>query len=547
MSRGRKVSGIEFGFIIFQSFAAMMLFGILMTYVMARLSFEGSEDYLPVDITYTKSEMRVDNYETYSDTYYVNTYCYVVNGKEYTKTANTDIAIEPGTKEQRYYCPTDPERLSKYRSVKEMYPIPWTVIVFFVLFQIPAIFFLVKIINKKREMKTEHAAYEEKIRKDMQKNRDLYKSLGFQLNEAALFSTLEPMRQRIDKNQKALDRIEKRKIAIVNGNVVLLIAYVLVAVIDNIRRNKIEEQLATDLRSFYIDYKRNIGEPVLDQLLEGVCYKPGQGFSVEEVKSFGVYRNSFYNYQSEDYIEGVYKGVGYRQADVRRERQRNESKLSSMTEGLTGRISVYDFKKNLEGDIVIRSKNNSDGVISNLTKVDMENVAFNEKFEVYAKSAHMVFYLLTPQFMEYLLKLDLGGRMVLRFTGNQVIVLRNCITGIFEPDLKQPLDIPYEIGKSYQELKDILDFIDILNLDQMAEEANARAAYGESAPYSVASDAVKEPAYGVVDEEDSIFGGPDFLEPDIEDDGFHTDNEELENWNQPVSSVQSKSGLKLRL
>ena len=545
MSRGKKVSEIEMIFFIFQSLAAIMLFGILTNYLVIRLSF-GGEDYLPVDITYTKSEMRVGDYDT---TYYVNTYCYVVNGNEYTETANTDTAIEPGTKEQRYYCPTNPERLSRYRSFKEEYAIPWHVIVLFVIFQISAIFVHVKIKKKKHEIETEHTAYEEKIRKDMQKNQNQYKNLGIQLDEQRLFLALEPLRKRIDKNQRTLAAMEKRKEAVNSGGAVLLIAYALVVVIDNFRRGKIEEQLAADLRSFYIDYKRNIGEPVLNQLLEDVSYKPGQGFSAEEVKSFGVYGNRLFNYQSEDYIEGVYKGVGYRQADVRRERKKNESELSIMTEGLNGRISVYDFKKNLDGDIVIRSKNNSDGVVSNLTKIDMENIVFNQKFEVYAKSAHMVFYLLTPQFMEYLLKLDFGGKLVLRFTGNRIIVLRNRITGIFEPDLKQPLDITYEIGKSYQELKDILDFIDILNLDKMAEEANARAAYGESIPFDVSPDTVKEePVYGVVNQEDSIFGGPDFEEPNISaGNGPDIENEELENWNKPVSSGESKSGLKLKL
>lgn len=370
-------------------------------------------------------------------------------------------------------------------------------IINFVIFESIAVFLLVKIIKKKREIKIEHTTYEEKIRGDMQKNRDLYKSLGFRLDEQKLFSTLEPLRQRIAKNQKALEGIERRSMVMMSGNIVLMTAYMVVAVIDGIRINKIQNQLDTDLRKFYTDYKQNIGGPVLRLLLEDFQYRPEQGFSAEEVEGFGVYRSMLSHYQSEDYIEGVYKGVHYRQADVKIERQKceseisvmtqffehlvflinrgRESELSVMTQRLMGRISVYDFKKDLDGDIVIRSKQDSDDVIANLTKVNMENVAFNEKFEIYAKSAHMVFYLLTPQFMEYLLKLDLGGRLVLRFTGNRIIVLRNRITGIFEPDFKQPLDIPYEIGKSYQELKDILDFIDILNLDKVAEEVNARA------------------------------------------------------------------------
>lgn len=421
------------------------------------------------------------------------------------------------------------------------------IVIMFVIFETLAIFHLTKVKKKKREIKNTNTAYEEKIRQNMQKNRELYKNLGIRLDEQKLFLALEPLRKRIRKNQKALEKIKKHVMLMEHG-LIFIILYFFVVVIDRLRVNKIQTQLDADLRQFYTDYKRSIGEPVLRLLMEDVQYKPGQGFSKEEIAGFGVYGNRYANYQSEDYIEGVYKGVYYRQADVKIERSQNESELSAMTRGLTGRISVYDFKKGLTGDILIRSRQNSDGIIANLTKVDMENIAFNEKFEVYAKSAHMVFYLLTPQFMEYLLGMDYLGSIVLRFTGNQIIVLRNHITGIFEPDLKQPLDIPYEIGKSYQELKDILDFIDMLNLDKVAEEANARATYGEGMPFSAASDAGKEePKYGVVDEEDSIFGGPDFLKPDMEDNGFNAENDELENWNKPVSPSESKSGLKLKL
>ncbi len=545
--RGKQLTGKEMGFVIYQSIAGMMLLGIFFCCLAAILNFHGSEEYLPVDVTYSSARM----YTEEGQTRYVNTYSYVVNGQVYQKTENSAVEIESGTTIRRYYCPSNPEYLSEYSSRKEcildLLAASGHVVIMFVIFEALAIFHLVKVIKKKREIKTANTVYEEKIRSSMQKNREVYKSLGIRLDEQKLFLALEPLRKRIMKNQKALEKIKKHFMAMEHG-LIFIILYFFVVVIDRLRVNKIQNQLDADLRQFYTDYKRSIGEPVLRLLLEDVQYKPGQGFSKEEIAGFGVYGNRRAAYQSEDYIEGVYKGVHYRQSDVKIERFQNESELSAMTQGLTGRISVYDFKKGLTGDILIRSRQSSDGVVAGLTRVNMENVAFNEKFEVYAKSAHMVFYLLTPQFMEYLLGLDYLGSLVLRFTGNQVIVLRNHITGIFEPDLKQPLDIPYEIGKSYQELKDILDFIDMLNLDKVAAEANARAEYGEGISFSAASDAGKEePKYGVVDEEASIFGGPDFLKPDIEDNGFNAENDELENWNKPVSSGESKSGLKLKL
>ena len=147
------------------------------------------------------------------------------------------------------------------------------------------------------------------------------------------------------------------------------------------------------------------------------------------------------------------------------------SELLNMQRGLRGRVSVYDFNKSIQGEMVIKTKE-TNAYIKNMEKVVMENLQFNEKFEVYATDAHLVFYVLTPQFMEYLLQLKLWGDTVFRFADDKVYILRNQVSGIFEPNMGNTLDVAYEIGKSYNELKEILDFIDILKLEK-AETAAA--------------------------------------------------------------------------
>lgn len=177
----------------------------------------------------------------------------------------------------------------------------------------------------------------------------------------------------------------------------------------------------------------------------------------------------------------------------------------------------------------------------------MENILFNRKFDVYTTNEQMAYYLLTPQFMEYLLQLDVRRETAFRFSGNHIVLLRNGINGIFEADMSQPLDIQYEIGKSYNELKEILDFVDVLNLDKVADEANLRALYQDEE--SIREDPVvmddEKSSFGVVDMEDSVFGGPNFENVGKEQDIGEDDN--LGNWNQPASSKTGSSGLRLKL
>lgn len=468
--RGKSVTGPEMGFIIGQAVAGMLLFGVLCSYLGARVVFEPGEEYLPVTIIYTASEEHI---ETYMDDgkirtrkLYDNSYYYIVDGVRYDgQVKDAYYGVAPGDQETRYYNPNNPNELSYYQSLRDMMGQAKRVAVAAVLFEGLAVYSAIKIWNKKRRLLQVHEDYEESIRQDIQTNREIYQSLEMSIDKEKIFSKLEPLRKRIDKNQKSIERIKERA-AGSNG-----IFYLIIKVVDTIRLPRLQNQLDMDNTLFYKEYKMNIAEPILNRLFEEFQYRPSQGFSIDELTAFKVITGNLSIVESEDYIEGVYKGVHYRQADVKKEKSASASELLYMTAGLQGRVSVYDFNKPIQGDIIIRTKK-TNAYIGNMEKVVMENLQFNEKFDVYATDAHTVFYLLTPQFMEYLLRLKLWGDTVFRFSDNKIFVLRNHVSGIFEPDMGRTLDIAYEIGKSYNELKEVLDFIDILKLEQ-AEGAAA--------------------------------------------------------------------------
>lgn len=546
---GKQVSGMEMGFIICQAVAGMMLFGILMVYISAKLTFEKGVEYLPVTITWTDSESHVRTYmkdgKKRMETTYDNSYRYIVDGVEYNHTVDgSSYGVTPGSTDIRYYNPNNPNQISAWSSAEEMMKSTVHVWVLFIIFQIPAVFFKIKIEQKKHLIKADHKAYEEKIRQDIQKNKEIYRTLNLAIDKEKIFAVLEPLRIGICQNQKKVDRIMKRADVQVGG--IFIPVTIAVKIIDSYRLRKLKDKLDMDHAAFYMEYKRNIAEPILERFFGEFQYKPSQGLSKNELLGFkflkGVNMNAVH---SEDYIEGIYKGVGYRQADVQREKRLDASDLYNEIDRLHGRISIYEFKKSLNGDIVIKSKNSPHVDVGSLAKVEMENIQFNDRFDVYAANGQMAYYLLTPQFMEYLLQLDVRRETAFRFSTNHIYVLRNGINGVFEVDMSKPLDLQYEIGKSYNELQEILDFVDVLNLDKVAEQANLRAVYSmeEDTEPSVVQD--DESPYGVVDMEDSIFGGPAFEEAEMETD--MSGNDDLENWNKPASSQTGSGGLRLKL
>lgn len=408
------------------------------------------------------------------------------------------------------------------------------VIVIYVVLQVIALVFLGIIISKKLKKRQEDMEYESQVRDDIERNRALYDNVPIPVDKQRAFEVLDPLRQKAYQAQRKVDRLEQQANAVVGGNAVVALIYLVVRLLAELRIQKAKEQLQEANGVFYKEYRKIIAEPVLNEIFEEVTYRPTEGFTQNELMSYKLYKENLTNITSEDFIKGTYKGVTYCQADVKREHKRNESKEFDFN----GRVSIYDFTKNLNGEILITTKNNTNIIKANLNKISMESVAFNNQFDLYTSNPHLAYYILTPQFMEYMMNLNTRGEFVLRIAQNKIFVLRNRIDGIFEPNMKRPIDVTYEIGKSYLELKEILDFIDILNLDRVADEANMR---GEDFSGGFYEEMVEEPKslHEVVPEEDSVFGGPQFDEPPVE--------KEEPLFAEPDYNKTSKSGLKLRM
>ena len=538
MARRKQTEPLKFAFIAFQGFAAVFLIGVLIQYISAKTTFGGKE-FIPVEITYTGCE----SYETkeFDDnhveivTRYKWEYVYTVDGVQYEgQYKDMSHSVDKGEKAQRYYDPDNPQKLSGYQSYKDQMEDSKAVLVAFWILEILAVVFLILSKRKELERRQKDKQEEAFIRQDIQKNREIYDKLDIVINAEQTFSVLEPIRKNIYSTQKQLNNLRKSG-AMVGGNPISLLVSLIVNMIRAYQIGKLENKLSEYRTSFYTEYRRSIAEPVLRNCFESYRYLPAQGFSDGELKEFQLF-TMVDRVHTEDYIEGNYKNVGYRQADVIIEHYMQDSYSTIFS----GRLAVYDFKKNLTGQIAIVEKGYSNASLTGMQKVQMENMAFNQRFHVYATNAHVAFYLLTPQFMEYIMELNARGELYLRFSANKVFLLRNHVEGVFQPDMRATMDIQYEIGKSYNEIKEILNFIDILNLDKVADEANLRATYSDDMDYYEVTAQAEETKFGVVDEEDSIFGGPSFEEPELkqgEEPLFH----------EPDANKSSVSGLKLKL
>lgn len=320
-SGGKRVTGLEFGFSIFQAFAVIFLLTILFQYLSAKTTFEEGVEYLPITVTYDSVEKyTVKEADGDRTTKYECHYVYEVDGVKYEKTEDRSTSISEGTQIEKYYNPNNPSKISGYRSAEEMLGTIKAVIVAFGIVEFIAIVFLVLIIRRKRKNVVETREYEAQIRQDMERNIEKYNHIHILIDHQRAFEILEPLRKKVENSRKKVERLVRWSNVAVGGNVIMALIYIVLRMIAQMRIDKAKDILAGHENEFYKEYKKMIAEPVLNHLFDDYQYRPSQGFSTSELTSFKLYKESVRLANSEDFA-------------------------------FAGRVSVYDFNKDLNGEI----------------------------------------------------------------------------------------------------------------------------------------------------------------------------------------------------
>lgn len=235
---------------------------------------------------------------------------------------------------------------------------------------------------------------------------------------------------------------------------------------------------AKQKREYILKFKKYFVQSALKTVFTDLTYHPEQGMPRDVIASTKMmYMGD--RYTSNDYISGRYKDIGFRQADVHieEERESTDSDGNTTTYWVTifrGRWMIFDFNKTFKADLQVCQKFFGNNKISNwgndtkFEKVKLESVDFNKRFNVYAQSDHEAFYLLTPQIMEKIIKLDdmNQGRLLLCFIDNKLHIGLYDGKDSFEhaPIFKQINEEQVRSNIS-NDIKQITMFIDELDLD----------------------------------------------------------------------------------
>lgn len=231
-------------------------------------------------------------------------------------------------------------------------------------------------------------------------------------------------------------------------------------------------------KKYEMTFKRLMAEPILKNSFETVTYNPEAGFSKSEVAQMKLlYISLKDHFETEDLIEGEHMGVSFKQSDLLLSAYSNDDddnrNCPKDYEGrdisVDGRLTRFPYKVNIKGIVQIATKM---GIkwqhYLGKKRVEMEDINFNQNYDVYADDEHSAFYVLTPQVIDYFNSLRTGSKEKIAATmdGEYLYILRYGTGGVFKANIEEPLDVDKKEKQIYAEIAEIERLIKILHLDK---------------------------------------------------------------------------------
>lgn len=216
-------------------------------------------------------------------------------------------------------------------------------------------------------------------------------------------------------------------------------------------------------------FKNKYLKEMMSEWIENGKYEPAYGLSNAQVLESEFMPRSD-RFHSEDLISGTIDGVSFVSSDIKlEERRTRHTKNGTQTYYVTifmGQMYVFDFNKTFEGALqVLESLRPSSR--RKYEKVKLESIDFNKKFTTYSTNAHSAFYVLTPHFMESLMKIEKNhpGKIAFSFIGTKMYMGINNNKDMFKIHMFRKIDEAL-IESFKEDLKIIYDLVDDLKLNK---------------------------------------------------------------------------------
>ncbi|MBQ7136547.1 MAG: DUF3137 domain-containing protein [Bacilli bacterium] len=228
-----------------------------------------------------------------------------------------------------------------------------------------------------------------------------------------------------------------------------------------------------DYREFVKGYKKVVVLEIFKTIFKNIHFDLDRGIPEEIISNTGMMDTGDI-YHSNDYICAKYKNVSFEFSDVEIEEEHTDSDGDRhRVTVFKGQWYIFDFNKQFKADLQVCEKGFRNAKLGGLfsfkkfNKVQLEDIEFNKEFNVFAQNNLDAFYVLTPNTMEKIKKLNnsVHGKLLFCFIDNKLHVGLHSGKDLFEPNLYKKINIEQNHKQAIEEIQMITNFVDILGLD----------------------------------------------------------------------------------
>jgi hypothetical protein len=191
-------------------------------------------------------------------------------------------------------------------------------------------------------------------------------------------------------------------------------------------------------------YRQRLKLTISDNVVRGVLtdkfevrqYAPSCHLSQIKLKESGLIP-SWNVIRGSDLVVGTYKGVSFSFSDIELIRESGSGKNRSRTTVFKGQWLIFDTVREVPLGVMLRERDRDNRKAK--SDIETENIEFNRRFVITCHDPHTAFFILTPHFMEYIIKADnrAQARTFINISGRSVHVALHNGRDLFEPDGKK--------------------------------------------------------------------------------------------------------------
>ncbi|HPN60042.1 MAG TPA: DUF3137 domain-containing protein [Chitinophagaceae bacterium] len=172
---------------------------------------------------------------------------------------------------------------------------------------------------------------------------------------------------------------------------------------------------ANRLKKFTGIFKTQIVSRIVAFINPSLSYSPERFIAEADYKKSGLYLKSSDRYKGDDYVEGLHDKTFFCFSELHTEERVSSGKNTRWETIFKGMFIIADFNKNFSGRTYVWSENKPQlnflnklfsSFASGLEKVKLESPDFEKRFIVYSNDQVEARYILTPSFMERLVRLQ---------------------------------------------------------------------------------------------------------------------------------------------